>query len=114
MRKQPVSEKAMGGMNFLVVLWTLLTLLKFSVEIKSNFLEFFSTGQIFTIIIPLIFLTVLNLFIAITSFTNKGKNTFWVLSIAVVSLTLFMLNSAQQKINIFNDDVHAQSSRWEF
>jgi len=90
-------RKIFGGTNFIVVLWTVLSIFRVVISINRN-PGIISSSEIVIIIIPLIFMAVLNLFLGITLFFPQKKNTMWILSILVVATTLVTLNFFQTKL----------------
>ena len=106
-------RKIAGGANFLVVLWTVTSIFRLSLTVNENPIGALLTTDLFAIIIPLMFLTVLNVFIGITLFVPQRKSYMWLMSVVIVCATLVALNTFQLKI----DDLLEPASTeivWEF
>jgi hypothetical protein len=93
-----VERKIFGGANFLVVLWTLFSIFRLTTVINQDPVEVFLTPDFIVFMVPLIFLSVLNLFMGITLFMPQEKNKMWLLSMLMVAVTLVSLNTFQLKI----------------
>jgi hypothetical protein len=98
-RSANLERKLFGGANFLVVLWTLFSIFRLSAIINQNPLDTILTPNFIVFIVPLIFLSVLNVFMGISLFFPQEKNKMWVLSLLMVTVTLIALNSFQLKID---------------
>ena len=93
-----VHKKLAGGLNFVVVLWSLLTLLELTASFNKVAFSDFLLFDLFTLVIPILFLLVLNLFIGISIFSPKKKEAIWVLSIVVATAALISMNALTAKI----------------
>lgn len=94
-------RKLFGGMNFIVVLWVLLSLFRLKVFLDTGYTMSEIGIKFISIIIPLLFLTLLNLMIGISSFFPRQHQHIWALSLILVTLTLVALNAYQTKIEAY-------------
>jgi len=98
-----LERKIFGGVNFIIVLWTLISMLRLVIKMDAHPWETITNPDFYMFIIPLLFLTVLNVFMGITLFIPQEKNKMWVISILIVALTLTSLNAFQLRIeNMIN------------
>ncbi len=109
-----VERKIFGGANFLVVLWTLISIFRLSAVLEKNPLEAIMTVDLFAYVLPLLFLAIINIFMGITLFIPQKKNKMWVISILIVSVTLVALNTFQLKIDNTQRELENQSETVEF
>ena len=91
-------RKIFGGINFVVVLWTLMSILRLSMSMKDMVWDS-AFKTIFSFMIPLFFLALLNIFIGVTLFLPQKKNMMWLISLIIVTATLVVLNTFQMKID---------------
>ena len=103
-----VERKIFGGANFLVVLWTLFSIFRLSAVINQNPIETVLTPEFVVFMVPLIFLSVLNLFTGITLFMPQENNKMWILSMLMVAVTLVSLNTFQLKIDTTKEKIIKQ------
>lgn len=94
-----MQRKIFGGVNFLVVLWILFSIFRLSAVINQNPLDTILTPDFIVFVVPLVFLSVLNVFMGITLFFPQKENKMWILSLLMVVVTLVALNSFQLKID---------------
>ncbi|MFC1755948.1 hypothetical protein ACFLZK_00995 [Patescibacteria group bacterium] len=91
-------RRVFGGINFVVVLWALLSVFRLSMSMQD--MTWDSTFKtIVSFMVPLFFLALLNIFIGITLFLPQKKNNMWLISLVIVTGTLVVLNTFQTKIN---------------
>ncbi|OGC45089.1 hypothetical protein A2V49_00295 [candidate division WWE3 bacterium RBG_19FT_COMBO_34_6] len=110
MRKNFYHKKIFGGTNFLVVLWTLISFLRFGLIFGKNAINTILDQQFFVYVIPLVFLLILNLMISIGSFFPNFKDKIWALSIIIATATLMVLNTFQTKVeNIISSEAEEVS-----
>ena len=107
-------RKVFGGTNFIIVLWTLMSLFRLVVALEEGMLSVFLQSDFYAFIIPLIFLTVLNVLMGISSFFPQQKNHMWVLSLIIATFTLITLNTFQNKIAEIREAHASQESRFRF
>lgn len=98
-RRSGVNKKLIGGTNFIVVLWALLSLLRLALAMGRDFMLYFKSVNFASFLIPLLFLILLNLFIGIMAFSKSGQHNIWLLSIVILAITLVTLNSVHSKID---------------
>jgi len=96
-------RKIFGGTNFVIVLWTLISILRLAISLKGGFEAGTISQDLFTYMVPLFFLALLNIFIGITLFLPQKKNKMWVISLIIVTATLVLLNTFQTKIEKINN-----------
>ncbi len=107
-------RKLFGGFNFIIVLWVLITIFRLSVSLQNYPIQDILTFDLFTYIIPILFLAVLNVFVGITQFTPHKKNNIWLLSLIIATATLMTLSSFQTKLDAYGQSRSAQESVTEF
>ncbi len=73
--------------------------------------ETFKQPEFYIFILPLIFLTVLNIIMGITLFFPQESNKMWIISILIVSATLLALNTLQLKIESLDRAQMEQQNR---
>jgi len=76
--------------------------------------ETVTNPDLYMFIIPLLFLTVLNVFMGITLFIPQKKNKMWLISIIIVTVTLVALNTFQLKIENMIGAQNSQGNTLEF
>lgn len=109
-----IERKIFGGTNFIIVLWTLISVLRLVTKMNTHPWETITNPDLYMFIIPLLFLTVLNVFMGITLFIPQKKNKMWVISILIVTVTLVALNTFQLKIERMIDAQYRQEETLEF
>lgn len=92
-------RKVFGGFNFIIVFWTLLSILRLSVLIREYPLTEVFNFDLLTVAIPLLFLAVLNVLLGVSLFFPQKKNHMWILSILIATVTLVTLNTFQVKLS---------------
>jgi len=114
-----LERKIFGGTNFMIVLWTLISILRLVTKMETHPWETVTNPDlymfiIYMFIIPLLFLTVLNVFMGITLFIPQKKNKMWLISIIIVTVTLVALNTFQLKIENMIGAQNSQGNTLEF
>ena len=107
-------RKLFGGTNFLIVLWTLLSLLRMVSLVTTTSLEVLLKTDLYTFILPLMFLLVVNVFMGISLFIPQKSNRMWILSIILATITLLALNGFHDKASDTVDRLAAQKQVVEF
>ncbi len=103
-------KKFFGGFNFIVVFWVLLSIFRLSVIVKDNPLSELFQFDLFTLLIPLLFLTVMNVLMGISLFFPQRQNHMWVLSLLIVTATVVTLNTFQDKLTLYKEGKLTQST----
>lgn len=112
--ERSIERKVFGGTNFIIVLWTLISIFRLVSHMEQDPVELINQPEMFVFIIPLIFLTVLNVIMGIASFFPQKKNKMWILSVLIVSATLLALNSLQYRIEGMQSDQLGEQATLEF
>jgi hypothetical protein len=92
-------RKIFGGTNFIIVMWTLLSIFRMAVALEEGLLSAVMAPEFLAFIIPLIFLIVLNVLMGIASFFPQKNNHMWILSLIIVTFTLITFNTFQTKVD---------------
>ncbi len=109
-----IERKIFGGTNFIIVLWTLMTVFRLVTKMDTHPWETITNPDLYMFIIPLLFLAILNIFMGITLFIPQKKNKMWVISIFIVTITLVALNTFQLRIDNMIDAQYSQDNKLEF
>ena len=113
-KKFTLEKKIFGGLNFMVVFWALLTMLRMITVLDDNVFNSLMDTDLYYLTFPLLFLTVLNLLIGVKLFFPQKKNNMWVLSLIIVVLTLTALNIFHTKIDTIQGVSAQNSSLYQF
>lgn len=108
--KKDNGKMLFGGFNFIIVLWTLLTIFNLSVTVKNYPLMELLQFDLLTYVVPMIFLAVLNVLIGVSLFMPNKKSSMWLLSVIILTATLVTLNSFESKLTGFKDSKSADDS----
>ena len=109
-----IERKIFGGANFIIVLWTLISMLRLVIKMDAHPRETITNPDLYMFIIPLIFLAVINIFMGITLFIPQKKNKMWIISILIVTITLVALNTFQLRIETMIEEQLNQGKTLEF
>jgi|GEM_PF-4752555 len=109
-----VERKIFGGVNFIVVLWTLISVLRLAISVDEDPWSMITSPDMFVYVLPLLFMTVLNILMGITLFFPQEKNKLWLISLIIVTTTLVILNSFQLRLDAMIAVQHGLENPQEF
>lgn len=110
-----LERRVFGGLNFIIVFWALLTMLRLVTVLDNDIVETLKDTQLYVYILPMLFLVVINMLIGITLFFPQKENSLWFLSLLIVMVTLIALNTFHLKLqNVKGANAYQQESIYDF